>query len=82
MPWDIEYTEQFETWWRDLNGDEQFGLAGVIQRLEAEGPALGRPHADRINQSRHHNIKEASRPNPASALRIRPETHRHPPRRR
>ena len=58
MPWDIEYTEQFETWWRSLDEDEQFGLAGVIQRLEAEGPALGRPHADRIAQSRHHNMKE------------------------
>ena len=32
--------------------------AAAITRLEAEGPRLGRPTADRIKGSRHQNMKE------------------------
>jgi hypothetical protein len=31
---------------------------GAIELLEDKGPALGRPAVDRIEGSRHHNMKE------------------------
>lgn len=33
-------------------------MAGVVDLLEQSGPALGRPAVDRIEGSRHHNMKE------------------------
>jgi hypothetical protein len=58
MSWDVEYTEQFETWWVTLAADDQRSLLAVVLMLEIKGPGLGRPHADRVHASRHHNMKE------------------------
>jgi hypothetical protein len=33
-------------------------VTAAVRRLEALGPALGRPHVDTIKISRHHNMKE------------------------
>lgn len=56
--WNVEYTEEFEQWWLELSPDEQANLAASVRLLEVIGPALGRPHADTINDSRYSNMKE------------------------
>ena len=59
-----------EPWVLGLD-DETYNLvAAAISRLEALGPALGRPTADRIRGSRHHNMKEL-RPGSAGRSEIR-----------
>lgn len=56
--WDIRLWRDVETWLLSLD-DETHGLVvAAIDRLEAKGPTLGRPTADRIKGSRHHNMKE------------------------
>jgi hypothetical protein len=42
----------------------------AVDRLAADGPALGRPLVDRINGSRHHNMKEL-RPGSTGSSEIR-----------
>ncbi|MGO1571260.1 MAG: type II toxin-antitoxin system RelE/ParE family toxin [Canibacter sp.] len=70
MSWEIRLWEEVETWILGLD-DETFNLvAAAITRLETEGPSLGRPTADRINGSRHHNMKEL-RPGSAGRSEIR-----------
>lgn len=58
MSWDVRLWEDVESWVLGLD-DETYNLvAAAITRLESEGPTLGRPTADRIKGSRHHNMKE------------------------
>ncbi len=68
MPWNVEYTDQFEEWWATLADEEQRALTAAVELLERDGPALGRPLADTITASRHANMKEL-RP-PATSLRV------------
>lgn len=58
VAWEIEYTDEFETWWNSLSEDEQEEIAAKVDLLEERGPTLSRPHADVIVTSRHANMKE------------------------
>lgn len=70
VPWGIRLWEDVESWILGLD-DETYNLvAASIARLESLGPALGRPTADRIKGSRHHNMKEL-RPGSAGRSEIR-----------
>jgi len=56
--WEVEYTDQFEAWWRTLSKQEQEAVTAAEEALEHRGPALGRPFVDVIHGSRHPNMKE------------------------
>jgi hypothetical protein len=58
MAWEVEFTDEFEVWWRALSEDEQEEIAAKVSLLEEHGPTLPRPHADVITSSRHSNMKE------------------------
>lgn len=58
MAWEVEFTDQFEEWWNGLDGDAQDDIRASVMLLQAVGPALGRPHVDTVNHSRHPNMKE------------------------
>jgi hypothetical protein len=58
MPWQVEFTGQFETWWHSLTEDEQVEISAKVELLQERGPTLPRPHADVISTSRHPNMKE------------------------
>ena len=58
VPWQVEYTDEFEAWWDSLSAEEQEEIAAKVELLEERGPTLGRPHADVITTSRHSNMKE------------------------
>ncbi|MCU1484397.1 MAG: diaminopimelate decarboxylase [Actinomycetia bacterium] len=58
MPFEVNFTEDFETWWDDLAIEQQEDIAARVELLEEHGPALGRPVVDRIAASSFHNMKE------------------------
>lgn len=58
MIWDVEYTNEFEDWWRSLTGIEQEDVDAYVQRLEARGPNLPYPYSSGINKSRHSHMRE------------------------
>ncbi|MGA8366985.1 MAG: type II toxin-antitoxin system RelE/ParE family toxin [Candidatus Acidiferrales bacterium] len=58
MAWAVEFTDEFEDWWNGLSEDEQVDVDAKVGLLEELGPALGRPHADTVQGSRHANMKE------------------------
>jgi hypothetical protein len=58
VPWEVEYTDQFEEWWETLTIDEQAAIDAAVEALEERGPALGRPFVDTVKSSRHQNMKE------------------------
>lgn len=58
MAWQVEYTDEFETWWNGLTEEEQIELDAKVHLLEQHGPVLPRPHSDVIVTSKHSNMKE------------------------
>ena len=56
--WEVDFTDEFGNWWETLTEDEQESLAVSVKLLQVLGPALGRPHADTVKQSKHKNMKE------------------------
>jgi len=56
--WDIEFTDEFEHWWRELNDEEQESVSASVELLATLGPGLPRPHADTLKNSKHSNMKE------------------------
>ncbi|WTJ79248.1 type II toxin-antitoxin system RelE/ParE family toxin [Kitasatospora sp. NBC_01539] len=59
--WEVSLESEVEEWLLDLaqhdprTADE---VAAAIDKLEQDGPTLGRPLVDRIHSSKHHNMKE------------------------
>jgi hypothetical protein len=66
--WEVEYTDQFGTWWERLSQREQEAIAAGVAVLEQIGPGLGRPLVDTLQDTSVPNLKEL-RP-PAGNLRI------------
>ena len=52
------FTEPAETWILGLPDEDYEAIMAAIELLEEQGPTLGRPAADRVAGSRHHNMKE------------------------
>jgi hypothetical protein len=58
MPWEVEYTDEFDEWFDGLGEEAQEDVALAVEKLEERGPALPRPLADSVEGSRHSNMKE------------------------
>lgn len=37
MAWDVEYTDEFETWWVGLDEEEQIDIDAAVSLLEEKG---------------------------------------------
>ncbi len=86
MAWDVEYTDEFGSWWESLDEDEQAAVDASVSLLGIYGPALSRPHADHVKGSRHANMKELRTQHKGEALPhavcVRPQADRHSTHRR
>jgi hypothetical protein len=58
VSWDIEYTDEFGTWWDTLDDAEQASVAACVGLLEERGPHLGYPHSSKITTSKHGQMRE------------------------
>lgn len=58
MPWKVELDDEFAVWLRDLAEGGKREILGTVELLRQRGPNLGRPYADRVKGSAHHNMKE------------------------
>jgi hypothetical protein len=47
MPWEVEYTDQFDEWFDGLGEEAQEDVALAVEKLEERGPALPRPSRTR-----------------------------------
>lgn len=55
---EVEFTDEFEDWWKTLSIKEQEDLTSDIDTLATVGPSLGRPRVDRVEESDYNNMKE------------------------
>jgi len=58
VEWEVEYTAEFATWWKQLTEDEQVDVNAKVILLQRFGPALRRPHSGVISGSKHSQMKE------------------------
>jgi hypothetical protein len=58
MPYEVEFTDEFEDWWNSLTAVEQDSIDFSVGLLEEYGPQLKRPHADTIHGSKYVNMRE------------------------
>jgi hypothetical protein len=58
MTWDVEYTDEFESWWVKLDESTQVAIDALVQVLEVKGTALPFPYSSKINGSRHSHMRE------------------------
>jgi hypothetical protein len=56
--WEVEFTDEFFSWFDSLTEDEQDSIAVGVEELRQTGPGLGRPRVDTIHGSAHANMKE------------------------
>ena len=70
MSWEIEYTDQFGDWWGTLDDDAQEDVDIMVHVLAERGPALTRPYADTVNESRYPNMRELRVQSKGRPLRI------------
>lgn len=58
MSWEVEFTDEFASWWSDLDEGEQDSIDRGVGLLEARGPSLSFPHCSGVNGSKHGNMRE------------------------
>ena len=58
MAWEIEFTNEFGTWWEDLSESQQRSITAGVGLLEEYGPTLDHPYTSAISSSRHSNMRE------------------------
>jgi hypothetical protein len=58
MEWGVEYTDEWEVWFRELDERTQDAVAAVVGLLEQLGPELPFPYSSRIAQSKHSHMRE------------------------
>lgn len=51
MSWEVEFTTEFERWYRSLDRAEQDRIIAAVQVLRDRGPGLGRPLVDSVKGS-------------------------------
>jgi hypothetical protein len=51
MGWNVEYTDEFERWWTELDEAEQ-------DSVDWRGPSLRSPHSSDVGTSKHGNMRE------------------------
>lgn len=58
MTWEVEFTNEFEMWWVELDESTQVAIDAVVRLLEARGAELPFPYSSKINGSRHSHMRE------------------------
>ncbi|WP_348271420.1 type II toxin-antitoxin system RelE/ParE family toxin [Methylobacterium sp. Leaf91] len=58
MSWTVVLHDAFDPEYEALPGPVQDTIAALSLLLMEYGPALGRPHVDKLSGSRHANMKE------------------------
>ena len=58
MSHDLEYTDEFESWWNGLTAEEQEDVRFVVRLLDERGTRLGDPYSSQVLTSRHGRMRE------------------------
>lgn len=57
VTWDVEFTDEFFSWWSGLPEGAQDAVGAKVQLLERRGPSLAFPHSSSIVTSDHAHLR-------------------------
>lgn len=58
VPWEVEFTDEFEEWWRTLPAAERGKVDARVRLPMERGPDLGFPFRSQIKSSRFSEMRE------------------------
>ena len=58
MLYEVEYTNEFESWWDELSARTQDDVSRVVNMLVEQGTQLPYPYCSAVTQSRHGRMRE------------------------
>jgi hypothetical protein len=58
VAWAVEFTDEFEEWWRALSESEQGKVDARVSLLMEQGPNLGSPFSSQVKTSRFPEMRE------------------------
>lgn len=58
MRCEVEYTDEFESWWYTLTEDAQIAVAAYVTLLEEYGVGLGYPYSSDIKMAANTQMRE------------------------
>lgn len=67
---EVEYTDEFEEWWGELDAEQQGTVDAYVKMLEEFGIALGYPYSSDIKGSKHRHMRELRPQHRGRPLRI------------
>jgi len=67
MKYEVEYTDEFETWWNTLTDAQKEDVDFSVNLLGEKGPFLRFPHSSAVYNSKHSGMRE-----------LRAQSHGHP----
>lgn len=70
MKCNVEYTDEFETWWKTLSEDEQEDVAAIVGLLEEKGTQLPFPFSTGVEGSKHSHMRELRVQSNSNPLRV------------
>ena len=70
MSWNVEYTDEFGTWWADLTDAEQEDITATAMILMERGPDLPFPHSSGVESSKHGHMRELRVQSDGKPIRI------------
>jgi hypothetical protein len=70
MAWEVEYSDEFNSWWDSLTESEQEDVGAYAQQLEQRGPNLPFPYSSDVRDSRHGHMRELRIPSGGKPLRV------------
>jgi hypothetical protein len=70
MTWNVEYTDEFGSWWSSLVASEQEDISATAAILMDLGPELPFPHSSSIEGSKHSHMRELRVQSSGKPLRI------------
>lgn len=68
--WHVATTDAFDEWFTELEEAAQVEVIAKVELLKTFGPALSRPHADTLKNSRFANMKELRATTGRAVLRV------------
>ena len=70
MTWEVETTEEYDTWFLKLAENGQEAIRTKVELLAEYGPHLPRPHVDTLKGSKLSNLKELRAQTENHVLRV------------
>ena len=70
MKWNVEYTDEFGTWWHALSESEQEDVAAVVGLLEEKGTELPFPFSSGVEGSQYSHMRELRIQSKSNPLRV------------